>query len=787
MINKTKYLIIIFFLKVSLSYAQDTSFNFETKIIEILDNGNLINAKNGKATSKDKNFEIIADNFQYFNDTKILKISGNASIFLKSTNLKINFEKGIIDQKKLIFEAYEKIQLQNRDRNFDINSEKIIFNYENYILFSPFKSIVKDPNQNKLVVDNFNYEIKNDLLKVNQLYLTDVNNNVLSSSLAYIDTKLNNLFGKDVSINLDNKTFNKKSEPRMKGNAVKDNNTLTEIEKGIFTSCKKRDGCPPWQLSAEKIRHDKVKKKISYENALLKIYDTPVAYFPKFSHPDPTVKRESGFLMPSIKNSKNEKNFLNLPYYLVIADNKDATFLPRFYNDEEFLLQTEYRQANLKSNHISDFSFKINENKKLKSHLFYGYDKSFNLDNFIDSSLNFKFQKTSKDTYIKKNKIRSKLFDDINILENSAKLQFSNDDTIANFETYAYEDLNKNESDRFEYIFPKIELIKKIDNKTNLDGEFVFNFKTESKNYNTNVFEAKNTNELLFTSFPKITDQGFYNNYEFLIKNSNTDARNSSSLKNKENIYLSGIIQLNSSLPLIKENNNYKNIFIPKLALKMAPNYTKDYRNENDRIDINNIYSLYRNARQDSIEGGVSLTYGSDFSIFNKENSLETFNFKIANNLRFDDNDDLPRASQIDEKTSSFLNEISYQPHEIFKIEYSSSIKNNLSEVNYENLKTEFKINNLVTNFNYLNQNELNEANSYLTNNTTLKLDDDNQLSFSTRKNKTIDLTEYYNLAYQYQNDCLSASIEYNKEYYSDRDIKPNESISFKLTIVPFY
>ena len=457
--------------------------------------------------------------------------------------------------------------------------------------------------------------------------------------------------------------------------------------------------------------------------------------------------------MPSIKNSKNEKNFLNLPYYLVIADNKDTTFSPRFYNEEEFLLQTEYRQVSSRSNHISDFSFKINENKKLKSHLFYRYDKSFDLDNFIDSNLKFKLQQTSKDTYIKKNKIRSKLFNDGDVLENSVKLQFSNNNTDANFETHVYEDLNKNKSDRFEYIFPKIELIKKIDNKTNLDWEFVFNLKTQSKNYNTNVFEVTNTNELLFTSFPKITEKGFYNNYEFLIKNSNTDARNSSSLKNKENIYLSGIMQLNSSLPLIKENNNYKNIFNPKLALKLSPSYTKDYRNENDRIDINNIYSLYRNARQDNVEGGVSLTYGSDFSIFNKENSLETFNFKIANNLRLNDNDDLPRTSQIDEKTSSILNEISYQPHEIFKIGYSSSIKNNLSEVNYENFKTEIKINNLVTNFNYLNQNELNDENSYLTNTTTLKFDNDNQLSFSTRRNKTIDLTEYYNLAYQYKND----------------------------------
>ena len=39
---------------------------------------------------------------------------------------------------------------------------------------------------------------------------------------------------------------------------------------------------------------------------------------------------------------------------------------------------------------------------------------------------------------------------------------------------------------------------------------------------------------------------------------------------------------------------------------------------------------------------------------------------------------------------------------------------------------------------------------------------------------------------YQYKNDCLAASIEYNKDYYSDRELKPAESIFFKLTIIPF-
>jgi LPS-assembly protein len=778
------FLVFVFFGNVS--YSQEQMFDFETKEIEIINDGNLINAKNGKAISKDKNLEIFANSFQYSNNTKILKIIGNGIILIKSDNLKIKFNDGAVDQNKQIFEAYGSIEVEDLNKKIKIASEKLVFNYKNNILFSLSKSNIKDNFKNSLIVDSFNYEIKKNLLKVNNLSLTDKDNNNLKTSIAYINTSTNSLYGKDAYVNLNNEILNKNNEPRLKGNSIINNETTTEIINGVFTTCKKRNGCPPWQLTAKKIAHNKEKKTINYENAFLKIYDIPVAYFPKFHHPDPTVKRESGFLTPSIKNSKNQKNFLNLPYFLVISDNKDATFSPRFYNNEEFLLQTEYRQKNYKSSHISDFSFKIDDDKNLKSHLLYMYDKEFTLDNFIKSDLNLKIQKTSKDTYIKKNKIKSELINDVSLLENSVKFNLSTDDMTASIATFIYEDLDKEDNDQFEYIIPKINFTKKVDNRTKLNGDFTFSSELLTKNYNTNVYETININDLVFASLPRITQKGFYNNYEFIIKNSNTNAKNSTLFKNKESSYLSGLFQLNSSLPLVKDNENYKKVFNPKLALKVSPNYTKDYRHDDTKIDVSNIYSLNRTVKNDTVEGGLSLTYGNDFSIFDKKNLKEIFNLKIANNIRLKENKDLPGSSQIGQKTSSILNEISYQPNEIIKIKYNSSIKNNLTDVNYENLITEFKINNLVTSFDYLNQNNSLNHNSYLTNITKLLIDESNILSFSTRRNKTIDLTEYYNLAYQYKNDCLSASIEYNKEYYNDRDIKPNESIFLKLTIIPF-
>ena len=59
-------------------------------------------------------------------------------------------------------------------------------------------------------------------------------------------------------------------------------------------------------------------------------------------------------------------------------------------------------------------------------------------------------------------------------------------------------------------------------------------------------------------------------------------------------------------------------------------------------------------------------------------------------------------------------------------------------------------------------------------------------LAYETRIDKKTGLTEFYNLIYQYRNDCLTAAIEYNKDFYNDGELKSEENVFFKLTIIPF-
>ena len=63
--------------------------------------------------------------------------------------------------------------------------------------------------------------------------------------------------------------------------------------------------------------------------------------------------------------------------------------------------------------------------------------------------------------------------------------------------------------------------------------------------------------------------------------------------------------------------------------------------------------------------------------------------------------------------------------------------------------------------------------------------DENNFIKFKTRRNRKINLTEYYDLVYEYKNDCLTAGIKYKKSYYTDRDLKPTEDLLFTITLFP--
>ena len=756
-------------------YSQE--IDIQAKEIEFLQDQNLTIAKNAKAIIKKDGIIIEGDKIEYFKDKSFLLIK-NGTILTTSKEFEIesNLIEYKIDESNINFK--KRVKLKDFINDLIMNSDEINYKLNERKITSQTSSEIIDEFNNIYKVKGFEYSINDKIVKLENLIAIDKDKNSFLVDLSYLDLNKKELIAKDISMNF-KLIKDSENEPRLKGRSLVSNETNTIIKKGTFTFCKKREKCPPWEMSADEINHDKQKKTIYYKNASLKIYDRKVFYFPKFFHPDPTVKRQSGFLIPRFQDNSTTGLSLTLPYFLAIAEDRDITLTPRFFNDDKFLIQSEFRKKKKNSDYILDISQFLTDNENSKGHLFYNFDKNFSNSSFDDVELNIKLEQVTDETYLKANKIESPIINDFSNLTNSLNLQMYNEKVTINTNLDVYEDLTKSDSDKYEYV-PNFSFSKMI------NDNYSFNSSGYYKNYNTNITEKVLINNFEFQSNLKLFDSGLINEKIFSVKNVNSDSTNSSNFKDKSTANIIPTFQTNYTYPLNKETPRFNNLITPKLSLRISLPNSKDVRRKDRTIGYENIYDLDRLGISETSEGGVSATYGYEFVKIDKSNFDEKMKFGFANNLRFEENKDLPLNSNLGDKMSDFVGLFEYKHNDNLKFNYDYSVKNNLSDKNFELFGFEYYLNKFSTKFEYLNKNNSDLKTSYLKNETQFKFDERNSLIFETSENKEKSFTEFYNLIYQYENDCLKAGIEYNKEYYNDEDLKPSENLFFKITILPF-
>lgn len=137
-------------------------------------------------------------------------------------------------------------------------------------------------------------------------------------------------------------------DSRLAGNfAKRTDGTLTVLDKAVYTACKpcEEDPTQPpmWDIKADRIIHDADNHTVEYENAWLEIAGVPVAYTPYLSHADPTIKRVSGWLPPSVLNNNVLGSGVRTPYFQVIDDSQDVTITPMLTTNDDAMMGLTYR------------------------------------------------------------------------------------------------------------------------------------------------------------------------------------------------------------------------------------------------------------------------------------------------------------------------------------------------------------------------------------------------------------------------------------------------------------
>lgn len=173
--------------------------------------------------------------------------------------------------------------------------------------------------------------------------LTDSEGNTVFASHLELDSDLK------AGVAVDFATRFRNGASLMAATAVRRSENVNELNYAIFSPCPVCDAEgnprePSISIQAEKVVQDEDLRAILYRNAVFKVGGVPVLYLPFFSHPDPTVERSSGFLVPIPSYDEGRGLSLEVPYLQVVSPSEDWLFSPQFNTDVAPLLNLQWRR-----------------------------------------------------------------------------------------------------------------------------------------------------------------------------------------------------------------------------------------------------------------------------------------------------------------------------------------------------------------------------------------------------------------------------------------------------------
>ena len=367
-------------------------------------------------------------------------------------------------------------------------------------------------------------------------------------------------------------------------------------------------------------------------------------------------------------------------------------------------------------------------------------------------------------------------------LESTLNFTHENEDLFLGFNAAVYETLKDTYNDKYEYIFPELTIDKNLFSNNefgNLDLQT--NFKVH--NYDTNKLTSFLINDFDWDFKDFNFKSGLKGKFLANIRNINYEAKNIDIYKKDTTNELYGAFGYLTQLNLEKSNNNTKQKLKPKVLFRYSPN--NNMRKEDTGSTLSPIiaFNINRLDSTDNYESGFSATMGFDFEIL--KNSKE-FDFSIAQVINEKENKKMPSKTSLDEKLSDLVVSSNYKLSDKFELNYNGAIDQNYKDINYSDIGTQINLNPIKIDFNYLEENKHVGDQKYFK--TKLSYEKDNtEISYEAKRDLITNSSEFYNLSYEYINDCLRAGLVYRREFYLDSEIEPEDSLMFKITLTPYW
>lgn len=458
----------------------------------------------------------------------------------------------------------------------------------------------------------------------------------------------------------------------------RDGNT-TIVERGVYSPCElcaeDPTRAPLWQIKSSQVVHNQQAKRIEYRNASLEFFGVPVAWAPYFSHADPSVKRESGFLAPNAFTNSFFGAAATLPYFWVIDDYTDATITPMVSTQQGLQLAGEFRQRTTAGAYRVEGSLTRVEDEGIKGgrrtddEVWRGHfraDGRFRLDDQF--AYGFNVFRASDDTYLRRYRIPGR---SANTLVSRAFVEGVNRSHFFGANGYAFQQLRPDDpAGSTPFVLPLIDYSMRTD-ASSIGSYFTFagNLAALYREEGTDTRRISLDGAWVLPYTSRIGEV-----YELTVgmrgdgywyNQSPTGELTQNALDSETSGRARPYAMLTWRYPLVGGYGPVQEIIEPIIQGILTPygGNPRGQPNEDSitlEFDDTNLFSLNRYPGIDRYDGGPRLNYGMRYGLYGQGGGFtEAF---VGQSLRSRDDESYPLSSGVRDKRSDIVGRLTVAP-----------------------------------------------------------------------------------------------------------------------------
>ncbi|MBM3565473.1 MAG: LPS-assembly protein LptD [Alphaproteobacteria bacterium] len=561
-----------------------------------------------------------------------------------------------------------------------------------------------------------------------------------------------------------------------------------ELDRGIYTACepcKENPAKPPlWQVKAVRIIHDVERETIEYRDAWLEVAGVPVAYTPYFLHPDPTIKRRTGFLTPNVGSSSRLGQFIQTPFFWNLGPNQDLTLVPLITSSSGAGLGGEYRFLGHESEIKGKFSGAYTDYERARGHI--DMKGRVNLTDTWRAGLNA--QGASDDSYTREYGYQS-----LPVMTTRAYAEGFRGRNYLAANAYTFQDMRANTpSSTSPFVLPLVEYSHLGEptaggGRTRLDASMLAFTRSAGADVRRLSFApgwdlpyVGPAGDIYKLSLTLRGDVYHVNGHEYLGR---ADSFNGTTGRFHPEAAFEW------RYPFVRRHETITEVLEPITSLVVSPYGGNPVRIPNDDsreilLDETNLFAARRYPGLDRVDGGPRFNYGLRWGIFGDQGGRSSV--FVGQSVRARTDNAYAMGSGMEDHLSDVIARVDIKPLRFMNLIYRTQLdKDGFSPTRSEvggligtaslNFGANYLFFNQVRGSEFPTQEQLAlSINSQIARNW--------KISFASLQDlHTNDLRSLSFLG-AYEDECLVLALTANRSLFYDRDLKPDDSIVARIT-----